>query len=85
MTSEPALLSSPTGNFSRLLIGQHDFTVETISPVPILDFWGPYAKLCRGGMRMDETHLSVFHSVSKALVEQYLFRGSYKLVFFVFF
>ncbi len=31
----------------------------------ILDFWGPYAKLCRrpGGV-MDETHLSVFHSVS---------------------
>ncbi len=25
-------------------------------PVPILDFWGPYAKLCRGGggVRMDE-------------------------------
>ncbi len=41
------------------------------SPVPILDFWGPYAKLCRrwgeggGGYEiMDETHSSVFHSVS---------------------
>ncbi len=34
--------------------------------VPILDFWGPYAKLCRrpGGGGVDETHLSVFHSVS---------------------
>ncbi len=38
--------------------------------VPILDFWGPYTKLCQrqgvgGGMyeRMDETHLSLFHSV----------------------
>ncbi len=36
-----------------------------VHTVPILDFWGPYAKLCRGGwMRMDETHLSVFLSVS---------------------
>ncbi len=33
--------------------------------MPILDFWGPYAKLCPGGGgRMDETHLPVFHSVS---------------------
>ncbi len=39
--------------------------------VPILDFWGPYAKLSPGGggvvggcRGMDETHLSVFHSVS---------------------
>ncbi len=31
--------------------------------VPILDFWGPYAKLCPF-LRMDEMHLSVFHSVS---------------------
>ncbi len=36
--------------------------------MPILDFWGPYAKLCYqrgggGGERMDETHLSVFHSI----------------------
>ncbi len=31
---------------------------------PILDFWGPYAKLCRGGddfiQRMNETHLTMF-------------------------
>ncbi len=37
--------------------------------VPILDFCGPYAKLCWWGVtsgyeRMNETHLSVFHSVS---------------------
>ncbi len=40
--------------------------------MPILDFWGPYAKLCvrvcvgggGGAERMDEMHLSVFHSVS---------------------
>ncbi len=37
--------------------------------VLILDFWGPYAELCRGhggcwDERMNETHLSVFHSIS---------------------
>ncbi len=32
MTSEHALLSPPTGNFFRLLIGQHGFTVEIILP-----------------------------------------------------
>jgi len=30
VTSEDALLSPPTGNFLRLLIGQHGFTVEII-------------------------------------------------------
>ncbi len=36
---------------------------------------------------VDETHLSVFHSVSnreKKLEKQYLFSGSYKLSFFFF-
>ncbi len=36
---------------------------RTVDAVPILDFWGPYAKLCRGNERMDEMHLSVFHSI----------------------
>ncbi len=45
------------------------FSIITDREVPDLDFWGPYAKLCRGGGGgggggMDETHLSVFHSVS---------------------
>ncbi len=35
---------------------------------PILDFWGPYAKLCRPGggqvVMSGYTHLFVFHSVS---------------------
>ncbi len=51
--------------------------------VPILDLWGPYAKLCRRqgggcGERMDETYLSVFHSRNS------LFRSSvhFQLIFF---
>ncbi len=38
-----------------------------VRSVPILDLWGALRKIVSwggGGMRMDETHLSVFHSVS---------------------
>ncbi len=36
MKSEHALLSPPTGNFFRLLIGQNWFMVEIISPPVVL-------------------------------------------------
>ncbi len=32
-------------------------------PEPILDFWEPYVKLCRGGGWGAETHLSVFEII----------------------
>ncbi len=46
-------------------------------PVPIIDLWGPYAKLCHrwwgvkeGDERIDETHLSTFHSISNSAQEK---------------
>ncbi len=61
------------------------FDLTVVTPVPILDLWGPYAKLCRGGVC--ENGWDAFVRVSrclesrsqKALEKQYLFRGSYKL------
>ncbi len=38
--------------------------LKPLSPVPILDFWGPYGGVL--GWKNDQTHLSVFHSVSIA-------------------
>ncbi len=46
VTSEPALLSPPTRNFFRLLIGQHGFTVEIISPPVGLACSWPFFKAC---------------------------------------
>ncbi len=58
--------------------------------VPILDFWGPYAKLCLcvwggggGGVwGMDETHLSMFHSVSNRARETVSLCGTLSTHFF---
>ncbi len=60
--------------------------------VPILDFWGHYAKLCRrlGRRRVLRNGWNVFVRVSlrleshsrKALEKQYLFAVRFQLVFF---
>ncbi len=61
---------------SLLLLIDWEWTQECafhcVSPEPILDFWGLYAELSRPGgggctsdyERMNEKHLSVFHSIS---------------------
>ncbi len=54
--------------------------------VPILDFWGPYTKLCRVGGGGNETHLSVFHSsriaLAKGARETVSLRGTLSTRFF---
>ncbi len=61
---------------------------RTFWAVPILGFWGPYAELCRrpgGCWGMDETYLSVFHSVSNRARETVSLRGKLPTRFFFFF
>ncbi len=69
------------------------FESLTLTAVPILDFWGPTQNCVaggEGGESMDETHLSVFHSVSNRahgkLSRNSLFRCSVRFqLVFVFF
>ncbi len=56
--------------------------------VPILGFWGPYAKGGGGGgwcWGMDETYLSVLHSVSNRARETVSLRGKLSTRIFFFF
>ncbi len=61
------------------------FSFQYLPPSADPRLLGALRKTVSGGwwMRMDETHLSVFHS-QRALEKQYLFRGSYKLSYFFF-
>ncbi len=69
---------------------QYTLQKTRLHPVPILDFRGPYAKLCRGGERMDATNAFVHVSLHlesrsrKALEKQYLFRSSVHVQLFCF-
>ncbi len=78
-------------SFQGIKEPQKRFQQHASEAVPILDIWGPYAKLCPGGGGGDgwdafvRVSLRLESHSRKALEKQYLFRGSYKLSFFFFF
>ncbi len=59
----PILVEGTVYIYEKKLYTEDICKTPQVCSVPIIDFWGPYAKLCGvGGLneRMDETHLSVF-------------------------